>query len=407
MTIRWNDRLPLDRHFSDEPLTPAERMTPHVYFSTYFIHVMRTCIPRQQSVYLTMSTLDELTPLDPAVLETVAVYRKLAEASRLLGEFKGVVATIPNQRILLSALSLQEAKDSSAIENIVTTHDDLFRSVADAHLAHTPAAKEVLRYRQALDVGWSLVRKHGILTSNHIQRIQSTLEPERAGFRRVPGTVLKDQTGHVIYTPPQDARTIVHHMSMLERELNAPAGTTDPLVRMAILHHRFESIHPFYDGNGRTGRIVNVLFLLKEGLLDLPVLYLSQHIVRTKPDYYRLLQTVREDGDWESWVLYMLTAVAESARDGIRAVHSIREALLTTKRELRAFPFYSQDLINNLFTHPYTKVAFVEQELGVSRITATKYLNALAEHGMLRKIRAGRSNYFINLRLFDILTRDR
>ncbi|MFN4770689.1 MAG: Fic family protein, partial [Gemmatimonas sp.] len=214
-----------------------------------------------------MTTLDELTPLDTVTLETVAVYRKLAESSRLLGEFKGVVATIPNQRILLSALLLQEAKDSSAIENIVTTHDDLFRSAADEHLAQSPAAKEVLRYRQALDVGWSLVRHHGLLTSNHIQQIQGTLEPTRSGFRKVPGTVLKDQSGRVIYTPPQDARAIVDLMSSLERELNEPAASMDPLVRMAILHHRFESIHPFYDGNGRTGRILNVLFLLKEGLL--------------------------------------------------------------------------------------------------------------------------------------------
>lgn len=353
-----------------------------------------------------MTSFDELTPLDPFELETVAVYRKLAEASRLLGEFKGVVATIPNQRILLSALSLQEAKDSSAIENIVTTHDDLFRSAADEDLAHTPAAKEVLRYRQALDVGWSLVRKNGLLTSNHIQRIQRTLEPERAGYRRVPGTVLQDQSGRVVYTPPQDARAIVELMSALERELNTPPGPVDPLIRMAVLHHRFESIHPFYDGNGRTGRILNVLYLLKEGLLDLPVLYLSHHIVRTKPDYYRLLQKVREDRNWEAWVIYMLTAVAESARDGIRTVISIREALLQTKRELREFAFYSQDLINNLFTHPYTKVTFVEQELGVSRITATKYLNTLAEYGMLRKIRVGRSNYFINVRLFEILSRE-
>jgi len=355
---------------------------------------------------MSMAPLDELAPLDLSALETVAMYRKLAEASRLLGEFKGVVATIPNQRILLSALSLQEAKDSSAIENIVTTHDDLFRSAADEHLAPSPAAKEVLRYRQALDVGWTLVKQHGLLTSNHIQQIQSTLEPARAGFRKVPGTVLKDQAGRLIYTPPQDARAIVDLMGSFERELNDPVASLDPLVRMAILHHRFESIHPFYDGNGRTGRIVNVLFLLKEGLLDLPVLYLSHHIVRTKPDYYRLLQAVREDGDWESWVIYMLTAVSESARDGIGTVNAIRDALLTTKHELRAFPFYSQELINNLFTHPYTKVSFVERELGVTRVTATKYLNLLAEHGLLRKIRAGRSNYFINIRLFDILARE-
>lgn len=233
-------------------------------------------------------------------------------------------------------------------------------------------------------MGWALVKQHGLLTSSDIQQIQSTLEPTRAGFRKVPGTVLKDQTGRLIYTPPQDARAIVALMGTLERELNEPAGSMDPLVRMAVLHHRFESIHPCYDGNGRTGRLVNVLFFLKEGLLDLPVLSLSHHIVRTKPAYYRLLQKVRKEGDWESWVIYLLTA----------------------KRALRGFAFYSQDLLNNLFTHPYTKVAFIEQDLGVTRITATKYLNALVERGMLRKLRAGRSNDYINIRLFDILARE-
>jgi len=343
---------------------------------------------------------------DLSTLHTPAVSRKLTEASRQLAEFKGVVATIPNERILLTALSLQEAKDSSAIENIVTTHDELFRSDAEANGLPDPAAKEVLRYREALHVGWELVREHRLLTSNHLQRIQAVLEPGKPGYRQLPGTTLKDQTGRVVYTPPQHAQQIIALMSDLEKALNEPLTTEiDPLIRMAILHHDFESIHPFYDGHGRTGRILNVLFLVKEGLLDLPVLYMSRHIVRTKSDYYRLLQSVRDSHDWEPWVLYMLTVVAESARDGIATVQAIREALMDTKRQLRAFPFYSQDLLNNLFTHPYTRIGFVQQDLGVSRVTAAKYLDALTEAKMLHKAKAGRSSYYVNVRLFDILAR--
>jgi Fic family protein len=335
-------------------------------------------------------TSEQLAQFDPAQVETLAVYRKLTEASRALAEFKGVVATIPNERILLTALAMQEAKDSSAIENIVTSHDELFRSAADGDSGVGGAAKEVLRYRQALSVGFDLVRQHGLITNNHIQRIQAELEPRKPGFRKVPGTTLRDQARRLIYTPPQNPLRIVALMHQLEQELNAPPNDgMDPLVRMAVLHHRFESIHPFSDGNGRTGRILNVLFLLKEGLLELPVLYMSRYIVRTK-----------------TWVLYMLTAVAESAHDGLGTVNAIRRALQETKSELRAFPFYSQDLLNNLFAHPYTKIQFVVDELGVSRITATKYLDAITAAGIVRKIKAGRSNYYVNVRLFEILARN-
>ena len=348
-----------------------------------------------------------LTPLDLANLATPRILRRVTEASRQLAEFKGVVAALPNDQILISALGMQEAKDSSAIENIVTTHDELFRQAAGADASASPAAKEVLRYRQALRVGWELVRKDGLLTANHILRVQAELEQDSAGFRKVPGTTLKDSDGRVVYTPPQDARRIVALMSELETELNAPASDgTDPLVRMAVLHHRFESIHPFYDGNGRTGRIVNVLYLVKEGLLDLPLLFMSRGILGTRQEYYRLLQEVREQGAWEAWVLYMLTAVTESAREGIATVTAIRAAILEVKHLVRGrLPkLYSQDLINGLFTHPYTKIQFIESELGVTRLTATKYLDALVGAGVLEKRKVGRSSYYINVRLVRILT---
>lgn len=349
---------------------------------------------------------DTLAAPDPADLETPAVFRKLTDASRWLAEFKGVVATIPNERILLAGLSLREAKDSSEIENIVTTHDEIFRSIADAHTAVHSAAREVWRYRQALTKGWDLVQAHGLITNNYIQQIQAELEPRKPGFRKVPGTTLKDQSGRVVYTPPQDAQVIVAMMHQLETDLNAQTTEgLDPLIRMAVLHHQFESIHPFHDGNGRTGRILNVLYLLKERLLDLPVLYLSRYIVQHKQDYYRLLQSVRDSGEWESWVLYMLTAVAESAKHGITTVNAIRAALLETKHRIREFPFYSQDLVNNLFTHPYTKIQFVADDLKVTRLTATRYLEVLTEAGIVQKEKVGRSNYYINVRLFDILVR--
>lgn len=352
-----------------------------------------------------MTALPPLEQLDPARFETPTILKKLASASRQLAELKGMAATIPNQAILINTLGLQEAKDSSEIENIVTTHDDLFRDAASPEGAATLAAKEVLRYRQALRVGFGLVREQGLLTANHIVAIQQALESNNAGYRRLPGTVLKDGAGRTVYTPPQDPDDIVHLMADLERFINDAASfEADPLVKMALIHHQFESIHPFYDGNGRTGRIVNVLYLVKEGLLDIPVLYLSHHIVRTKARYYALLQAVRDQDRWEDWVLYMLEGVDRTAAHTMRTISAIRDALLDYKHRIRAgHRFYSQDLINNLFNHPYTKIEFVQNDLGVSRLTATKYLGTLAEAGFVRKVKMGRSNYYINEALHRIL----
>ena len=348
-------------------------------------------------------SLPPLTTLDPARFESAVILKRLAAASRQLAELKGVAASIPNQAILINSLGMQEAKDSSAIENIVTTHDELFRDAAFPEDG-SAAAKEVLRYRQALRVGFELVRSSGVLTNNHILTVQRELERNDAGFRRLPGTVLKDGAGRVVYTPPQDGREVEALMADLERFVNEDAFSADPLTRMALIHHRFESIHPFFDGNGRTGRIINVLYLVKEGLLDIPVLYMSRYIVRTKREYYRLLQAVRDDDAWEDWVLYMLTAVEETAREGIATVEAIRRALLDVKHRVRSgYKFYSQDLVNNLFAYPYTKIQFVEEDVGVSRDTASKYLEALTAGGILRKLRVGRSNFYINVALYDIL----
>lgn len=353
----------------------------------------------------TMSSIRSLEQLDPARFDTPAILKKLASSSRRLAELKGIAASIPNQGILINTLGLQEAKDSSEIENIVTTHDELFKDEVLPDAFANPAAKEVLRYRQALRVGFEQVRASGLLTANHILQIQGELERNNAGFRKLPGTALKDGAGQTVYTPPQDPAEIVALMRDLERFLNDPAMfAVDPLLKMALAHHQFESIHPFYDGNGRTGRIVNVLYLVKEGLLDIPVLYLSKHIVRTKADYYRLLQSVRDDDTWEDWVLYMLEAVEQTATQALATIHGIKTALFDYKHRIRSeHKFYSQDLINNLFTHPYTKIDFVQRDLGVSRLTATKYLDALAASGFVQKQKIGRSNYYVNQALSAIL----
>jgi Fic family protein len=348
-----------------------------------------------------------LEQLNPARFETPVILKKLASSSRKLAELKGIAASIPNQGILINTLGLQEAKDSSEIENIVTTHDELFKDDVLPEAFANPAAKEVLRYRQALRVGFEQVSASGLLTSNHILQIQGELERNNAGFRKLPGTALKDGGGQTIYTPPQNPADIVALMSGLERFMNEPdLFDADPLIKMALIHHQFESIHPFYDGNGRTGRILNVLYLVKEGLLDIPVLYLSKHIVRTKADYYRLLQTVRDGDTWEDWVLYLLEAVEQTAGQTIATIQAIKGALFDYKHRIRdRYKFYSQDLINNLFTHPYTKIEFVQRDLQVSRITATKYLDALVAGGFVEKQKMGRGNYYVNVALNAILQR--
>ena len=351
--------------------------------------------------------MQPLEALDPNRFDTPVILKRLASSSRALAELKGVAASIPNQEILINTLGLQEAKDSSEIENIVTTHDELFKDDVLPEGFANPAAKEVLRYRQALRVGFEQVRAHQLITTNHIVTIQGELERNNAGFRKLPGTALKDGAGRTVYTPPQDPAEVVRLMSELERFINDDTlFAVDPLIKMALIHHQFESIHPFYDGNGRTGRILNVLYLVNQGLLDSPVLYLSNYIVRNKADYYRLLQSARDDDTWEDWVDYILTAVEVTARQTIATVNDIKAALFDYKHRIRAgYKFYSQDLINNLFMHPYTKIDFIQRDLNVSRLTATKYLDALAVGGFVTKQKFGRANYYVNPVLSAILSR--
>lgn len=351
-------------------------------------------------------TLPDLPP--PVNLETVPVLKALAKANRALAELKGRAATIPNQGILIDTLALQEAKASSEIENIVTTQDELFQ--ADLHLEGrvSPAAKEVALYRDAVKLGYDrLLISGGLVTNRTLIEMFRLLKGREGGFRSTPGTALKnDLTGEIVYVPPQDAREIEAAMSALERFVNEDApASLDPLIKMALIHHQFESIHPFPDGNGRIGRILNVLYLTRAGLLETPILYLSRHITRTKADYYRLLQAVRLQGAWEEWVLYMLAAVANTAQTTLALVEGMRSQMAGVKKRLRGeLPnLYSQDLLNNLFRHPYTRIEFLVKDLHVSRQTAAKYLDLLADKGFVSKQRSGRSNYYVNtdlVRLF-------
>lgn len=340
-------------------------------------------------------------------LETKPILKKLMKAHQALAELKGVSGVIPNQSILISTLSLQEAKDSSAIENIITTHDELYKSDATTKQFANFAAKEVYSYAAALQNGYQQVKKTGLLVNNHILEVQQALVENGAGFRKIPGTMLKnDQTGEVVYTPPQDEGQIRSLMNNLEQFINDDTlNDTDPLIKMAIIHHQFESIHPFYDGNGRTGRIINILYLVKQGLLDSPVLYLSRYINQNKNEYYRLLQAVRDTGSWEPWILYMLEGVELTSRQTVSLIIGMRDLMLHQKHKLRSeLPkIYSQDLLNNLFRHPYTKIDFVMQELQIHRNTAVKYLEELVRIGLLTKHKLGKENFYLNSALFDLL----
>jgi Fic family protein len=320
---------------------------------------------------------------------------------------KGAALSIPNQSILINTLSLQEAKDSSAIENIITTHDELYQADYLKNQFKTIASKEVHKYAEALRWGFETVKEKGFLSNNHLIKMQATIEENDAGFRKVPGTALKnEQTGEVVYTPPQTHDEVLEHMANLESFMNNnELSDWDPLVKMAIIHHQFESIHPFYDGNGRTGRIINILYLVKEGMLNLPILYLSRYINQNKGDYYRLLQKVRTENAWEEWVLYILEGVEQTSIQTIKIIEGIKELMKVHKQRIRTeLPkIYSQDLLNNLFKHPYTKIDFVIEEAGVSRKTAAKYLNQLDELGIVSKQKIWKDNYYVNTDLYTLL----
>ena len=345
-------------------------------------------------------------------LETIAVLKQLNKANKKLAELKGVARTIPNENILISMLALQEARDSSAVENIVTTQDDLYQAgVSDNVRIINPATKEVLRYREAIFEGFEMVRKNKILSNNVIRKVQEKVKQNNAGFLVSPSKALVNQTdGRVIYTPPQDIDEVNEKMSNLERFINdQEMSNLDPLVKMAIIHHQFESIHPFGDGNGRTGRIVNILYLVITDLLDLPILYLSRYITHHKGEYYYLIQAIRDKNtdnakEWEEWILFILKGVEETAGNTIELVKGISLLMAEYKNVLRPIfdKAYKHELINNLFFHPYTKIEYMQHDMMVQRKTAAKYLDRIVEAGLLEKVKKGRENYYINVKLCNL-----
>ncbi len=345
-------------------------------------------------------------------LETKAILKQLNNANRRLAELKGVAMTIPNENILVSTLTLQEAKDSSEVENIVTTQDDLYKNASELYsdYAINAATKEVLNYREALQHGFRLVKEKGVLTSSVIREIQKLLEHNSAGFRSIPGTTLKSSDGKTVYTPPQDRTEILNYMDNLESFINNDdISELDPLIKLAIIHHQFESIHPFYDGNGRTGRIICVLFLVLTGRLDLPILYLSRYITHNKKKYYELIQDIRDKNsdnadEWEAWILFILKGIEETAIETTRLVKGISKLMADFKSVLRPKfgKQYRHELLNNLFFHPYTKVEFLEKELMISRVTAQRYLNLLMETGLIDRVKIGKAYYYINVPLMNL-----
>ncbi len=339
-----------------------------------------------------------------AELETKHVLKALARANRALAELKGYADTIPNKHILINAVIINEAKDSSAIENIVTTHDELYKAMSGSSFKN-PAAKEVVNYRSALWFGYEKIKENNILTTNMIIVIQSFIEQNRAGIRKLPGTVLvNDATGETVFTPPSGEDEIRTLMSNLEHYINEDLDDIDPLIKLAVIHYQFESIHPFYDGNGRTGRIINVLYLVLKELLDSPILFLSRYIIRNKSAYYRLLQEVREN-NWEDWLIYMLTGIEETSEETLRLIKRINAEIdmMTGEIKEKLPKMYSKELINLLFFDFYTKIQYVKEGLGVSRRTAVTYLGILEKEGFLFSEKIGKERIYQNKRLYDLV----
>lgn len=353
------------------------------------------------------SPYNALPDLPPSVeLETKPVLKRAIEARSALAELKGAGKNIPNQAVLLSVLGLQEAKLSSEIENVITTNDELYRAFADRDGAESdPATKEVLRYNQALWHGYAELPRRALGTTLFEELVQ-IIKRTASGVRSLPGTqIINAGTKEVIYTPPEGVGRIRDLLHNLEQFIYAE-DDLDPLVKMAVIHYQFEAIHPFSDGNGRTGRILNILYLIEKNLLELPVLYLSRYIIEAKASYYSLLQGVTERGEWEPWVIYMLEAVAETATKTREQISGIRQLVEQTAEDIRqrAPKTYSKDLVELLFQQPYCKIRFIEEAGIAKRQTASRYLQELEAIGLLRGVKMGREMYYLNLPFYKLLT---
>lgn len=350
---------------------------------------------------------NDLPDLPPrAEIETTAVLRMAIRANKALAELKVSGHLIPNQAVLLQTLGLSEAKVSSEIENIVTTNDELYRAFADGNMIIEPQTKEVLFYKDALWHGYhALTQKNRLLTTPLFIELAQILKNSTQGIRKMSGTKLVNPRGEVKYTPPDGEEVIRKKLTNLEKFIHAD-DALDPLIKMAILHYQFEAIHPFSDGNGRTGRILNILFLIDKKLLDIPVLYLSRYIISNKEGYYTGLQRVTEVDAWEPWIIYMLQGLEETAiatRQRILAIHRLTQE--TTEKVRTQLPrIYSKDLIEVIFRAPYCKIKFLEEMKIAKRQTASTYLQELESVGLLRSVKIGREVYYINDPFLNALT---
>ena len=351
---------------------------------------------------------NELPHLPPAVdVETKAVMRCCVKARAAIAELRLAGQLIPDQSVLINTIPLLEAKDSSEIENIVTTNDALFREAGSADDASDPAAKEALRYRSALTGGYQALKTRPLTTRTAIE-ICSAIKGVEMDVRRTPGTQLKNShTGEVIYTPPEGEPLLRDMLADWERFLHTESEI-DPLIRMAILHYQFEAIHPFIDGNGRTGRILNILILIQAGLLDIPTLYLSRHILRTRGQYYTLLQGVTLRGEWEPWVLYILNAVEITAGWTNARIRAIRDLMENTAAHIRADApgIYSHELVKTIFSQPYARIGHLIDAGIAKRVSASRYLKQLASIGVLEEEKVGREKVFIHRKYMQLLGSD-
>jgi len=351
---------------------------------------------------------NDLPILPPAkeFIESITILKQLVKSSVALAELKGIIHILPNPEILLNAVILKEARASSEIENVITTQDKLYQALSAKGDQIDSSTKEVLRYREAMLYGYRTILKKNILTINTIVEIQQILEENNAGIRKLPGTALRNSaTGMVIYTPPDQTDVLHTLLSNLEKFINLDDDEIPHLIKMAIQHYQFESIHPFYDGNGRTGRILNILYLIMAGLLEQPILFLSGYIIENKSEYYRLLQEVRTNNKWEDWILYILKGVELTAQATIIQVTEIKTLFEQTKEKTRKeLPkIYSKELIELLFEQPYSKSQYLENRLSISRITAAKYLKSLEKIGILQSKKVWKETLYINTALFELL----
>ena len=348
----------------------------------------------------------EMLPYKNINLKTNKILEQLTLSSRALAELKGYSNTIPNMHILINAVTINEAKDSSAIENIVTTHDDIYKVLTESGYKEENA-KEVVDYRNAIWLGYEQIKKDGYINTNTIVKIQGTIEHNNAGIRKLPGTELKNSiTGETIYTPPQSEEEIITYLKNLEDFINNREDGIDPLIKVSLIHYQFESIHPFYDGNGRTGRILNILYLVLNNLIDRPILYLSKYINKTKQEYYKLFNEVRNNNNFENWILYILKGIEITSKETILLIEKIQNEMENYKEEFKSkLPkIYSKELLESLFYEVYTKIAYIEKACNVTRITATSYLNQLEEVGLLESEKVGRERLYKNTRLIKLLS---